>query len=162
MSPLLHLVRSGSKTEVRFSISTPESDFHWHLPILTSQCNHLHILLGRQIPTVSLLSSFSATTTYEMLTRWKESMQSFVSVPIRLARKELKQRQKTVVRSRYLRWTPISTDTILLYNCNIDQSIFCATERPPELNVSLRECSPPPSLTSVHHWKMQTISMCHC
>ena len=34
------------KNRGEFSTLIPESDSHWHLPILISQCNHLHILLG--------------------------------------------------------------------------------------------------------------------
>ena len=56
---------------------------------------------------------------------------------------------------------PISTDTILFSKCNIDQSIFCTTERTPDSILPARaltttianKCTP---------WKMQTISVCHC
>ena len=79
-------------------------------------------------------------------------MQSFVSVPVRLARKELKQRQKTVVWSRYLRWTPFKL-TRFCSPSAISSNQSCSPLRERLTQCSLRECSPPPSLTSVHHEK---------
>ena len=102
-----------------------------------------------------------ATATCELSTRWKR-FRAIVRVRCQSVWHERnKKKQKTIVRPRYLRWNPISTDTILLSKCNIDQSIFCASKRTPDsmfparvlTTIIANKCTP---------WKIQTISMSHC
>ena len=71
-------------------------------------------------------------------------------------------RQKTTVRSRLFTLNPISTDHDSVLQVQYRQSIFCTTERTPDSILPARVLHHPPSLTSVHHEKIQTTSVCHC
>ena len=62
------------KNRGEFSTLIPESDFHWHLPTLTSQCNHLHILLGHLAERTKIQKPL---LTRMSLPRWRVGCQSW-------------------------------------------------------------------------------------
>ena len=88
-------------------------------------------------------------------------MQSFVSVSICLARKEWKKARKQLWDLDIYAGISIQLTRFCCPSAiSINQS--CAPLRERLTQCSLPECSPSPSLTSVHHEKIQTISVCHC
>ena len=110
-----------------------------------------------QIPTVSLLSSFSATPTYEMSTRWKR-IRAIVRVGANPSGTK-----KTLKKGRKHLWDLDIYDGIPFqltrFYCPTARSTNRSSARLRErlTQFSLPECSPPPSLTSVHHEKCKQL-----
>ena len=186
MSPLLHLVRSESKTEVssrpwfQNQISTDTFLSSHHNATICTSCldtwqreqksrnlywqdwvchaeesdvrGEMSVFMPKSdshciSPTVVLRNN----NLWDVNTMKKNPCNRSCRCQSVWHEKNLK-RQKTTVRSRYLRWIPFQLTRFCCPSAiSTNQSFARLRERLTQC--SLPECSPPPSLTSVHHEK---------